>query len=220
VRAAVIATLIWLTGISVAHAAGPEGSTSAGPLAKPPPINVRYLHTGVGVSGEIIPPAGDICPRGAKTPCILGSGVGLALRIGYRSRGPWYFGGAYQISRHDASNLLRLALMQQLRAEVRHYFDFGTRVTPFGSLGLGAVLYGNEFGVETGGLVGMIGGGGEFQVSRGTTVGVGLAYRPFFVHGWTDSAGQVRADRYAGFGLAHAVALEATFETRKPLSRW
>ena len=222
VRAASLLALSWLTGVSVAHAADPGAHDLAVPVQKPPPVNVRYLNTGVGLSGEIIPPAlaADVCPRGAETPCILGSGVGLALRVGYRSRGPWYFGGAYQVSRHDASNLLRLAIMQQLRAEVRHYFDSGTRLTPYASVGMGAAAYGNEFGLETGGLCGLLAAGGEFQVSRGTAVGIGLAYRPFFLRGWTDGAGQQRADHYAGFGLAHAIALEATFETRKALSRW
>jgi len=217
----VLLVLAWLSGATAAYAAGP-GGTERRLMHKPPPINVRYLHTGVGLSGEIIPPAfaGDVCPRGAQAPCILGSGVGLAFRVGYRSRGPWYVGGAYQVSRHDASNLLRLAIMQQLRGEVRRYFDFGTRLTPYAVAGLGAVLYGNEFGVDTGGLGGMFAGGSEFQVSRGTTVGIGLAYRPFLLRAWTDGAGQLRADRFAGFGMAHAIALEATFESRKPLSRW
>jgi hypothetical protein len=217
----VLGLLSWLTGATVAHAAGP-GGTERGPIHKPPPINVRYLHTGVGLSGEIIPPAfaGDVCPPGAAAPCIFGSGVGLAFRVGYRSRGPWYVGGAYQVSRHDASNLLRLAIMQQLRGEVRRYFDFGTQFTPYAAAGLGAALYGNEFGAETGGVAGMLAGGAEFQVSRGTTVGIALAYRPFLLRTWTDGAGQERADRFAGFGAAHAVALEATFESRKPLSRW
>lgn len=206
-------------GLRPAHAAEPAESPERS-VRKPPPISAHYLHTGVGLSGEIVASAGDVCPKDADTPCIFGSGVGLAVRVGYRSRGPWYVGGAYQVSRHDPSNLLRLAILQQLRGEVRRYFDFGTQLTPYAAAGLGAAIYGNEFSAHTGGVVGLLGGGGEFQVSRTTTVGGGLAYRPFFLGRWTDTAGQLRADRFGGFGLAHVIALEFTLETRKPLSRW
>jgi hypothetical protein len=51
-------------------------------------------------------------------------------------------------------------------------------------------------------------------------VGIGLAYRPILFRGWTDTAGQRRADRYLGFGLAHVIALELSLEVRDPLPRW
>ena len=51
-------------------------------------------------------------------------------------------------------------------------------------------------------------------------VGAGLAYRPLLLRGWTDTAGQRRADRYLGFGLAHVIALELSLEVRDPLARW
>jgi hypothetical protein len=35
-----------------------------------------------------------------------------------------------------------------------------------------------------------------------------------------DSAGQSRADRFFGFGLAHFIGLELVFEVRNPLPRW
>ena len=206
--------------LALLAARGAAAESGAGPVPRPPPINVHYLHTGVGISGEVVAHPGDVCPKRAQAPCIFGSGVGVTIRAGYRSRGPWYVGGAYEVSRHDPSNLMRLAILQQLRGESRHYFDAGTRMTPFMAAGAGVALYGNEFGARTWGLAAMLAGGGEFQVSRSTVLGVTLAYRPFFLHAWTDSAGERRADHYGGFGFAHGVALEFTFETRKPLSRW
>jgi hypothetical protein len=187
---------------------------------QPPPASFDYLQSGVAIVAETVASPGDVCPSGASAPCIFGSGGGLAVRVGYRSRGPWYVGGAYESSRQDPSNLMRLAILQQLRAESRFYLDGGNRFTPYGTGGVGVALYGNEWGSDTGGATTFLGGGFEFQLSRSTVVGAGLAYRAFLLRGWTDSAGQARANRYLGFGLAHGVALEFVLELRDPLPRW
>lgn len=187
---------------------------------RPPPNNVEYFQYGVGVAVEKLASGGDVCPSNAKTPCILGSGGGLAIRMGYRSRGPWYLGGAYEFTRTDSSNLLRLAILQQLRGEARYYLDAGNRLTPYGALGFGAAFYGNEWNVSTGGPTLSAGLGLEFQVTQSTVIGCALGYRAFLLHNWTDSTGQQRADRYLGFGLAHTVGLELTLELRSPLARW
>jgi hypothetical protein len=206
-----------LFAIAVVHESSARADVQP---AAPPPSTNDFLQYGVGLVVETMASAGDVCPRHAQTPCILGSGLGLAIRVGYRSQGPWYAGGSYEVSRHDPNNLLRLAILQQLRGEVRYYLDRGTRLTPALVGGLGAALYGNEFGAETGGLTLFLGALAEFQLSRTTVVGIGAGYRPLLLRGWTDSAGQRRADRYLGFGLAHAVALEFTLELRDPLRRW
>jgi hypothetical protein len=211
-----LAFAIGLSFAGRAHAADEEDPERP----KPPPANFDYLQYGVGLNAELVASAGDVCPGGAHSPCILGSGGGLAIRVGFRSRGPWYVGGAYETSRHESSNLLRLAILQQLRAEGRFYFDRGNRLTPYGSAGLGAALYGNEWGTDTGGVTSFLGAGFEFQLSRTAVVGLALAYRPFLFRGWTDSSGQRRADRYLGFGFAHVIALEFVLEVRDPLSRW
>jgi len=129
-------------------------------------------------------------------------------------------GGAYEFSRQDSSNLLRLAILQQLRGEFRYYADQGNRLTPYAAGGLGAALYGNEWGTETGGVVSFLGGGVEYQINRRTVIGAALAYRPLLLRGWTDKAGQRRADQLLGFGVAHIVALELILEVRDPLPRW
>lgn len=186
----------------------------------PPPSSFDYLQYGVAFTAETVASAGDVCPDTAVDPCILGSGGGLALRVGYRTRGPWYVGGAYESSRHESSNLLRLAILQQLRAESRFYLDQGRRFTPYAAGGGGVALYGNEWSSETGGITTFLGLGFELQLSRTAVVGAGAAYRAFLFRGWTDAANQRRADRYLGFGLAHVIALELVFEIRDPLPRW
>ncbi len=185
-----------------------------------PPSSFDYIQYGVAVTAENIVSAGDVCPAGATTPCILGSGGGLTVRAGYRARGPWYIGGAYEASRHDSSNLLRLAILQQIRAESRYYLDYGAITTPYLAAGLGAALYGTEWGTDTGGVTAFLGVGAELQLSRATVVGGALGYRPILFRGWTDTAGQRRADRFLGFGLAHSVVLEFVLEVRQPLPRW
>ena len=205
-----------LTVASTAH-----GTDAAAAGSGPPPSSEHHLHYGVALASEMVASAGDVCPsQAAEAPCILGSGGGLVIRSGYRARGPWYVGGAYEFSRQDPRNLIRLAILQQIRAEARFYVDRGNRLTPYLSGGLGAALYGNEWGADTGGVLAFLGGGIEYQLSRTVVVGGGLAYRPILFRGWTDSAGQRRADRYLGFGLAHLVGLEIILEIRKPLARW
>ena len=199
---------------------GHANPASAQESQRPPPNNVEYFQYGVGLAVEQLASARDVCPTRATTPCILGSGGGLAIRMGYRSRGPWYAGGAYEFSRQDSSNLLRLAILQQLRGEARYYLDAGNRLTPYGAVGFGGVFYGNEWNVSTGGPTLSAGLGLEFQVTQSTVIGGSLNYRAFLLHAWTDSTGLDRADRYLGFGLAHMIGFELTLELRDPLARW
>lgn len=180
----------------------------------------HYLQYGAGFAAETVASAGAVCPTNAGAPCILGSGLGLVLRAGYRTRTAWYVGGAYEFSRQDSSNLLRLAILQQLRGEARYYLREDARLVPYVAFGAGGALYGNEWGSETWGLTAFLGGGVEFEVSRTSVVGAALGYRPMAFRSFRDGAGQVRADDLLGFGVAHLVALELVFEVRDPLPRW
>ena len=215
-RSALLPCLVPILGVVLSGA-----SLAADEVPEPPPNSLEYFQYGVAIAAETVGSAADVCPSGAgRVPCILGSGGGLAIRVAYRSRGPWLVGGAYEFSRHDSSNLLKLAILQQLRAEGRYYADRSTRLTPYVGAGAGLALYGPEWGAVTGGAVATLGGGLEFQITQSTVVGCAPMYRAFLLRGFQDSAGQRRADRYLGFGLAHFVALELIFEVREPLPRW
>ena len=120
---------------------------------RPSPLEVDYAQYGAALAGEVPVFPGEVCPDAAVVPCILGPGAGPVLRGGYRPSGPWYFGGAYQFAKLDSNNLYRLGIMQMLRAEGRYFIDVGSRFTPYVTWALGGVVYGNEFGVETGGAV-------------------------------------------------------------------
>jgi hypothetical protein len=191
--------------------AKPQGAEPA----RPPPLHAEYVQYGLAFAAEFLLHPGAACPddTGAK-PCILGGGGGLAVRGGYRSPGPWYIGGASEFIKTDSSNLYRLGILQQLRAEMRYLPDLGSRVAPYGAWGLGGVAYGNEWGVETGGAVVFGGAGMEIEVSRVAVLGVALVYRPMLIAGWTDTAGQVRKTAFVQF-----LGLELVLEVRTEFSR-
>ena len=206
--------------IALALAAPAAAQEPLAQATRPPPNSLEYLVTGVALSAETVASPADMCPNNEETPCILERGLGLGIRAGYRTRGAWYAGGAYEFSRHESSNLLRLAIMQQLRAEVRYYMDLGTRATPYLGFGVGAVIYGNEWGADTGGVAGMLGPGIEFAVTPDLSVGAALFYRPMVFRAYEDTVEQRRADNLFGFGTTHLVGLELIVELRDPLPRW
>jgi hypothetical protein len=166
------------------------------------------------MAAEINISAGGTCPEGARVPCILGGGGGPVIRLGYRAPGPWYVGGAYEFIKMDSSNLYRLGIFQQLRAEVRYLPDIGYRAAPYVTFGLGGVAYGNEWGVETGGGLLFIGAGVEIEVSRLALIGMSFVYRPVLIAPWTDTADQKRE-----LGVAQFVALEFNLEIRTEIGR-
>jgi hypothetical protein len=182
--------------------------------SRPPPLHVEYIQYGVAIAAEMNLATGGTCPDDAKEPCILGSGGGLAIRLGYRAPGPWYVGGAYEFIKMDSSNLYRLGIFQQLRAEVRYLPDIGYRAAPYIAFGLGGVAYGNEWGVETGGGLLYAGAGVEVEVSRLALIGASFVYRPVLIAPWKDTAGQER-----NLGVAQFIGLELLLEIRTEIGR-
>jgi hypothetical protein len=201
-----------------ADVVAPSPPTADGVLiaTRPPPLHAEYVQYGVALTAEINLDAGAACreEQGGFVPCILGSGGGLLIRGGYRSPGPWYFGGAYEFTKMDSSNLYRLGIFQQLRAEMRYLPDLGYRVAPYFTAGVGGVAYGNEWGVETGGALISLGAGFELEISRLAVLGLGGAWRPVLLAGWTDTAGHERRT-----AIAQYVGLELLLEVRTELGR-
>lgn len=216
--AALAAALACALAPRVARADGEAPGVEPAPKAKPPPLHVEYAQYGVAFTVESALSPGATCPTPTATvkpkPCILGSGGGLAIRAGYRNPGPWYIGGAYEFTKMDSSNLYRLGIFQQLRVETRYFLDFGYRASPYIQLGAGAVLYGNEWGVETGGGQVFAGIGVEAEVSRLAVLGLGFVYRPTLIAAWKDTAGQERP-----LGVAQFVGVDLILEARSVLGR-
>ena len=194
--------------------ADPPPVDEAPDTTQPSALEVDYAQYGVALAAEIPVEPGGICPERATVPCIIGLGGGPVLRGGYRPAGPWYFGGAYQFSKLDSNNLYRLGILQQLRGEMRYFVYTGSRVSPYVTWGLGGMVYGNEFGVETGGATALAGLGLELEITRFAVVGLNLSYQPMLFAEFVDTAGQARDT-----GVAHYVHLEFVIELRSELNR-
>lgn len=179
--------------------------------APPPPTNVVYVQYGVALTAEVVSAAGPICDN-VSVPCIIGPGGGVAVRVGWRGVGALYFGGAYELSKQDPNKLLRLAILQQARAEARYYFVSGRDTEPYFTGGLGVAGYGNEWGVDTWGPAGFAGFGLETQITRRTVVGVALNYRLIYFQQFKDTTGAARNP-----GVAQLIGLDFVLEQRDPI---
>ena len=182
-----------------------------------PRSHVTYVQYGVSFTGEFVADAGAHV-RGtqvsATRPCILGSGGGVAVRVGWRSAGPWYFGGAYELSKQDPNKLYRLAILQQLRGEVRYYFPTGWDTTPFVQRRRWASrVYGNEWSVDTWGPSGVrrrrasrrSSRDGPSSASRSPTASC------------TSRRSPIHPGTARDAGLAQIVGLDLQLEARDPL---
>lgn len=179
--------------------------------APPPPSHVVYLQYGVAFTTEQILEPGAIC-NNVKVPCVLGSGGGIVVRGGWRSTGPLYIGGAYELTKQDPNKLYRIALLQQARAEARYYLMTARVTEPYASASLGVGGYGNEWAIDTWGPTGSIGAGVEYQITRRTVVGLGFAYRLLYFSRFIDTAGTEREG-----GIAHLLGLDLVLEQRDAL---
>jgi len=174
-------------------------------------VNNRFIQFGVGVTTEFVASDSALCDPDIRVVphCILGSGAGLVFpRVGWRSPGHWYVGGAYEFSKQDASNVYLLPILQQLRGEARYYFLEGHVGTPFLEGSLGVAGYGNEWTVDAYGPVASLGFGIEAQISKNTVVGATFVYRVLYLRSFVDSAGNERDGGFAQL-LGLNVALEA-----------
>jgi hypothetical protein len=175
------------------------------------PVELRYIQYGVALTAEVVTIPGPICSS-TTAPCILGSGGGIAARVGYRFPGSWYVGGAYEFSKQDPSQLYRLAILQQLRGEARYYVITKRVTEPYLAAGLGVVGYGNAWGVDMWGALAYLGVGAEVQLSRTKVIGFGLSYRLLYTQRFTDSSATNRDP-----GIAQLFGVDIVLEARDPL---
>jgi hypothetical protein len=172
-------------------------------------IESGFVQYGAALAAEIVAAEGPICRDAPAAPCVIGSGGGVAVRVGYRDHGPWYFGGAYEFSKQDAHKALVVPILQQLRAETRYVFSTTTFIAPFAAGALGGALYGSEWSAATFGGVASLGIGAELSLSRTSLLVFSLSYRGLVLKRWTDPAGEDRRT-----GLTSLVAVELGFEQR------
>ncbi len=201
---------------SVAHADTPNVENASNPLH----LAQAFLQYGVAFTGEFVAVPGSICSVSAGQACILGPGGGITVRLGRRLRSPFYLGGAYEFTKMDSSQLYRLAILQQLRAEGRYYISTGHTTEPYAMATVGAAGYGNLWGIDSSGPAFGLGIGAEFQLSTYLVVGLSLNYRAIFFTRFTDSAGTERPCSAAACdspGFAHLFGFDLILESRAPL---
>lgn len=199
----------------------PNGSTEEAPVVplmraqqdEPPPSNVAFVQYGVAFTAEVPTAAGPICDN-KTVPCILGTGGGVAVRVGYRTAGAVYLGAAYEVSKQDPNNLYRLALLQQARAEGRYYVGTAREAYPYGGVGLGLAGYGNEWTVDTWGPAASLAVGLEVQIAQRTVVGAALAYRVAYLSRFVDTSGAARDG-----GVVQVLGLDLVLEQREATTR-
>jgi len=202
----------FVSGSARAQTTSPTPVAPPSEATVPPPLDIPYVQFGVALTTEVVTVAGKMCSPGATVPCILGSGGGVVARLGRRSAGPWYFGGAYELSKQDPSSLYRFATLQQLRAEARWYLNTGRDIYPYVTAASGAATYGNEWGIDTYGPIESLGVGMEAQVSRRTVVGFALSYRILLLNHQNDAGAYE-----PGASLVQILGLDLFVEERSPI---
>ena len=180
-------------------------------LVSPAVPRRAFLQYGVAFAVEGVASPGPICDNPGN-PCILGSGGGVAVRVGWRPSERLYLGGSYELTKQESDKLYQLGILQQVRGELREYVPTGHRTTPFALLGAGLAGYGNEWSIATWGPVATLGAGLEVEVSGGLLLDVSLAYRPLYLQRFVDSS-TLSHDA----GVAQFVGIELAVEAQEPL---
>jgi hypothetical protein len=206
-RAAIAAAAASTSTPAAADAA--DASLEAASKIAPPP-RLSFLQYGVAFTAEFAT-KGTFC-QDTQLNCILGSGGGIVGRVGWRSAGEWYLGGAYELSKQDPTKLYQLALLQQLRFEARRYWFSGRDTQPMLVLGAGVAGYGDELALATFGVTAFVGFGIESQFQSGPVLCATIGYRPLYLKEFQDSSGTSH-----GPGFAHMIAIEFALEERDPL---
>jgi hypothetical protein len=215
IRGLVAAALAGGLGAAAPSARADEAAAAASlepeSRAAPAPPQRAYFQYGVAFTVEGVAHAGPVCAD-PNQPCILGSGGGIDIGIGWRPTDNLYIGGAYEFSKQDPNKLFRLAILQQARLELRHYFPTGKSAEPFALFAVGLAAYGNEWAVATWGPSGTLGGGLEVELNGGAVLDVSLAYRPIYLRSFSDSI-----PAYHDAGVAHFISLQIALEAQDTL---
>ncbi len=174
-----------------------------------PPHGISQYGASINSMVNLDPGRACMTEVDTSSPCILGNGGGLGIRLGYRFSQKWYLGGVYSFANINSGNLYRLGIFQHLLAEVRYYSEVPASLFPYISFGLGPSTYGNEWGIETGGGQISLGLGLEWNLSSKTAVGIQFSYQPILLLEWHDSVGFLR-----NTGVAQFISFEFNLESR------
>ena len=184
-----------------------EASGSArggGPMLRlqpPPPPAQRDSQFGGELHLQLVLPlAPALCPRDER--CLLNGGFGIGGSVEQR----WAFGGAllvgYDLSLLDAEGSFEVSTLHTLRAGARWVVPLDTVLQPYAEAALGAVLFGDTFGVATAGAALQLGVGGELELTPRMALTAGVVFRGFTTGAFRARGDDAPAPRDAGANFA------------------
>src|SRR5260370_1739816 len=110
-------------GLALGHPAPAAGDSGSSALTeshvRPPPRGQSYLQYGVAFTVEGVAAPGPICSE-TVNPCILGSGAGITIRVGWRPTEDFYIAGPYAFSNQDPNHLYRPGIFHQPLTHLSH----------------------------------------------------------------------------------------------------
>jgi len=183
------------------EASGPARPRPVLRLQPPPPPAQRDSQFGGELHLQLVLPlAPALCPRDER--CLLNGGFGIGGSVEQR----WAFGGAllvgYDLSLLDAEGSFEVSTLHTLRVGARWVVPLDTVLQPYAEAGLGAVLFGDTFGVATAGVALQLGVGGELELTPRMALTVGVVFRGFTTGAFRARGDDAPAPREAGANFA------------------
>ncbi len=203
-----------------AHADAPEvdpaddvEAAQAGPtfrLEPPPPPEQRASLFGGELHVQVVLPLADaLCPGGHN--CLLNGGFGIGGTIERR----WSFGGAlllgYDLALLDAGGIYEVSTLQTVRVGVKWVVPLDRRLKPYLEIAIGALVFGDTFGLATAGGALQLGLGGELELSERLALTGGLVFRGFTTGAFISTTDSVPRGRDPGTSLALLVQVGILF---------
>jgi hypothetical protein len=179
-------------------------------LQPPPPPEQRASLFGGELHIQVVLPVSDaLCPRGES--CLLNGGFGIGGTIERR----WPFGGTlllgYDLALLDASGIYEVSTLQTVRVGVKWVVPLNTLLKPYFEVAIGALLFGDTFGVATAGGALQLGVGGELELTETLALTGGLVFRGFTTGAFISTADLVSRGRDPGASLALLVQVGILF---------
>ena len=170
-------------------------------LEPPPPPEQRASLFGGEVHIQLVLPLRDaLCPGGES--CLLNSGFGIGASIERR----WSFGGAlllgYDLALLDSGGIYEVGTLQTVRVGVKWVVPLDRALKPYVEIAMGALLFGDTFGVATAGGALQLGLGGELELTEKLALAGGIVFRAFTTGAFISTTDRVPRGSDPGASLA------------------
>ena len=178
------------------------GEESPGLRLQPPPTPAQRgsLFAGELHIQAVLPLADALCPSGES--CLLNGGFGIGGSVERR----WTFGGAlslgYDLALLDAGGIYEVSTLQTIRVGVKWVVPLDRVLKPYLEIAIGALLFGDTFGLATAGGALQLGVGGELEVTASVSLTGGLVFRGFTTGAFISTSDRVPRGRDPGANLA------------------